>query len=80
MHLQASTNCIIMYNVSLMDQYGATIVTVPANVSSIHISELPDSSTDIVADKEYTITVSAISDHEYSFPSNPVVVSKFYVS
>ena len=82
LHLQAGTNCtgsIIMYNVSLMDQDNATIVIVPANVSFINISESSNSSSVIVANRVYNITISAISDHEYSYPSDPFVVSKFYV-
>ena len=66
-----------MYNITVMDQYSPASVTVPANVLSADISELPDNGTSIVANREYTITVSAISDHEYSYPSDPVVFSKF---
>ena len=32
----------------------------------------------IVANREYTITVSAISDQGISYPSDPVVVIKFF--
>ena len=59
-----------------MDQYSPAIITVPANMLSVEISQFPDNGTRIVANKEYTITVSAISDQETSYPSNPVVNSK----
>ena len=58
-----------------MDQYSPASVTVPANMSSVEISEFSNNGTNIVANREYTITVSAISDQGY--PSDPVVVSKF---
>ena len=60
-----------------MDQYGPASITVPANMSSVEISEFPDNSTNVVANREYTITVSAISDQGTSYPSDPVVVGKF---
>ena len=60
-----------------MDQYSPASVTVPANMLSVEISEFPDNGTSIVANREYTITVSAISDQGTSYPSDPVVVSKF---
>ena len=72
-------NCtanIIKYNITVMDQYSPASVTVPANMSSVEISEFPDSGTSIVANREYTITVSAISDQGIIYPSDPVVVSK----
>ena len=65
-----------MYNITVMDQYSPAIVTVPANISSIKISQLPYNGTSIVANREYTITVSAISDHGTSCASDPVVVGK----
>ena len=65
-----------MYNITVMDQYSPASVTVPANMSSVEISEFPDNGTSIVANREYTITVSAISDQGTSYPSDPVVVSK----
>ena len=60
-----------------MDQYSPVIVTVSANISSVEISHFPYNGTSIVANREYTITVSAISDQGMSYPSDPVVVSKF---
>lgn len=65
---------IIMYNITVMDQYSPAIVTVPANMSSVEISQFPYNGTSIVANREYTITVSAISDQGTSYPSDPVVV------
>ena len=59
-----------------MDQYSPASVTVPANTFSVEISEFPDNGTSIVANREYTITVSAIRDQGTSYPSDPVVVSK----
>ena len=67
---------IIMYNITVMDQYSPASVIVPANMSSVEISEFPDNGTSIVANKEYIITVSAISDQGTSYPSDPVTVSK----
>ena len=67
---------IIMYNITVMDQYNSASVTVPANMSSVEISEFPDNGTSIVANREYNITVSAISDQGTSYPNDPVVVSK----
>ena len=46
-------------------------------MSSVEISEFPDNGTSIVANREYAITVSAISDQGISYPSDPVVASKF---
>ena len=60
-----------------MDQYSPAIVTVPANMSSVKMSQLPHNGTSLVANREYTITVSAINDQGTSYPSNPVVISKF---
>ena len=70
-----TTGCtanIINYNITVMNHY----VTVPANMSCVEISEFADSGTSIVANREYTITVSAISDQGTSYPSDSVVVSK----
>ena len=67
---------IVSYKIAVMDQYSPASVTVPANMSSVEISEFPDNGTSIVANREYTITVSAISDHGTSYPSDPVVVGK----
>ena len=79
-HIQAPivscTANIIMYNITVMDRYSPASVTVPANMSSVEIREFPDNGTSIVANREYTITVSAISDQETHYPSDPVVVSK----
>ena len=65
---------IIKYNITVMDQNNSASVTVPANTFSV---EFPDSGTSIVVNREYNITVSAISDQGTSYPSDPVVVSKF---
>ena len=80
MQLPPFTSCtadIIKYNITVMDQYSSASVTVPANISFVEISEFPDNGTSIVANREYTITVSTISDQGTSYPSEPVVVSKF---
>ena len=63
-----------MYNITVMDQYSPAIVTVPANMSSV---QFPDNDTSIVANREYTITVSAISNQGTSYPSDPVVIGKY---
>ena len=63
-----------MYNITVMDQYSPAIVTVPANMSSVEISQFPDNGTSIVDNREYNITVSAISDQGTSYPSNLVVI------
>ena len=63
-----------MYNITVMDQYSPAIVTVPANMSSVKISQFPYNDTAIVANREYTITVSAISDQGTSYPSDSVVI------
>ena len=65
-----------MCNITVMDQYSPAIVTVPANMPSVEISEFPYNGTSIVANREYTITVSAISDQGTSYPSDPVVIGK----
>ena len=75
-----ATNCaanIIMYDITVMDQYTPAITTVPANMSSVEISQFTDNGTTIVANREYTITVSAISDQRTSYPSDPVTISKY---
>ena len=74
------TNCtakIIMYNITVMDQYSPASVTVPADMSSVEISQFPrDNTINIVANREYNISVSAISDQGRNYPSDPVVISK----
>ena len=50
------------------------ILTVPANMSSVEISKYGNN---IVANREYYITVSAISDQGTSYPGYPVVVGEF---
>ena len=60
-----------------MDQFSPASVTVPANMSFVEISEFPGNGTSIVANREYTIIVSAISDQGRYYPSDPVVISKF---
>ena len=74
------TNCtanIIMYKITVMDQYSPAIITVPANMLSVEISQFPDNGTSIVSNKEYTITVSAISDQGTNYPSDSVTISKY---
>ena len=66
-----------MYNITVMDQYSPAIVTVPANMLSVEINQFPDNGTRVVDNREYTITVSAISDQGASYPSVPVVVGKY---
>ena len=66
-----------MYNITVMDQYSPAIVTVPANMLSVEISQFSYNGTSIVANREYNITVSAISDQGTSYSSDPVVVGKF---
>ena len=61
-----------MYNITVRDQ---SSVTVSANMSSV---EFPYNGTSIVANREYNITVSAISDQGTGCPSDPVVVGKFH--
>ena len=65
-----------MYNITVMDQYSPAIVTVPTNMLSVEISQFPDNNTSIVANREYIITVSAISDQGTSYRSDPVVIGK----
>ena len=83
LHIQAPqfTSCtanIIMYNITVMDQYSPAIITVPAaSMLSVEISQFPDNGTSIVANREYTITLSAISDQGTSYPGDPVTISKF---
>ena len=61
-----------------MDQYSPAIITVPANMSSVELHQFPaDNTISIVANREYTITVSAISDHGTSYSSDPIVISKY---
>ena len=75
-----TTDCtanITMYNITVMDQYSPASVTVPANMSSVEISQFSDDGTSIVANREYTITVSAISDQGTSYISDPVTISKY---
>ena len=60
-----------------MDQYSPAIVKVPTDVFSVKLTYLVDNRTEILTNTIYTITVIAISDEETSYPSSPVVVSKF---
>ena len=64
-----------MYNITVMDQYSPAIVTVPANMLSV---QFPYNGANIVANREYTITVSAISNQGTSYPSDPVIIGKFH--
>ena len=75
MQVSCSVN-IIKYNITVIDQYSPANLIVPANMSSVEISEFPDNDTSIVANREYTITVSTISDQGTSYTIDPVVVSK----
>ena len=73
-------NCtanVTMYEITVMNQYSpASIDVSPYTFSSI-ISEFPDNGTSIVANQEYTITISAISYLGTNLPSDPIIVSKF---
>ena len=61
-----------------MDQYSPASVTVPANMLSVELHQNPaDNTISIVANREYTITVSAISDQGTIYPSDSIVVSKY---
>ena len=64
-----------MYNITVMDQYSPASVTVPANMSSVEISQFPDNGTSIVANREYNITVSTITQGR-SYISEPFIFSK----
>ena len=66
-----------MYNITVMNQHSSANVTVPANMLSVEIGQFPYNGTSIAASREYTITVSALSDQGMSCPSDPVVISKF---
>ena len=52
-YAQVPTTCtaanIIMYNITVMDQYSPAIVTVPANMFSVEINQFPDNGTKVVA-------------------------------
>ena len=79
MYLQTiqAPNCtlnVIMYSITVTDQYSPASVTAPVNKLSVGISEFPGNGTSIVANREYTITVSAVSDQGY--PSYPTVIGK----
>ena len=71
---------IIMYNITVMDHYNSSNIVVSADMSSVEISEFPDNRASIVANREYNITVSAISDEGTNYPSDPIVVSKLSCS
>ena len=58
-----------------MDQYSPASVT--TSRSSIEISWFSYNRSSIVANRVYNITVSAISDARISYPSDPIIVSKF---
>ena len=62
-----------------MDRYSPGSVTVSNYQYSAAISRLPDNGTSIVANREYTITVSAISDQGFqkSYPSDSFIVSEY---
>ena len=73
-------NCtanVTMYKITVMDQYSSASVSVSPDQFSSIISDFPDSGTSIVANKEYTITITAISYLGTNLPSDPIVVSKF---
>ena len=74
----ATTNItVILHSITVIDQCNAASVTVPANKSSVEINQFPDNDTSIVANREYNITVSAISDQGISYPSVPVVIGMY---
>ena len=58
-----------------MDQYRSASVTVSHFRSSIEIYSF--NGTRVVANTEYVITVTALGVTTSSYPSDPVVVSKF---
>ena len=60
-----------------MDQYSPGSVTVPGYQLSTEITRLPDNGTSIVANREYTITVSALSDQRKNYPGTPIIVSEY---
>ena len=64
-----------MYNITVMDQYSSASVTIPVDMLSVEFTNI---NFGIVANREYTITVSAKSDQGTSYSSDPVVVSKFF--
>ena len=63
---------VTMYNITVMYENSQATATVPADTFSAEVID----TTIIVANREYTITVSAISDQGTGYPSDPVVVSK----
>ena len=65
------------YEITVMDQYRPASVT--TYLTSIDIRNFYYNGTSIVANKVYNITVSAISDAGRSYPSDPIIVSKFCV-
>ena len=65
-----------MYNITVMDQYSPAIVTVPANMLSVEISQFPYNGTVVATNREYNITVSAVSELGLSDLSDSVTVSK----
>ena len=83
MYLQAPqiiASCIAKvtkYRITVMDQYRPASVDVRPYRFSTIISKFLYNRTSIVANREYNITVSAISDQKRNYPSDPVVVSKF---
>ena len=67
------TNCtanIIMYKITVMDQYSPASITIPADILSVEFHQFR-------ANNEYNVTVLAISGRGTSYPSDPVVVSKY---
>ena len=63
------------YEITVMDQYSPASITTYG--SSIVIRRFFYNGTSIVANRVYNITVSAISDARESYPSDPIIVSKF---
>ena len=63
-----------MFKITVIDQCNTASVKVPATRLSVEINRFPDSCTSIPANREYNITVSAISDQGISYPSDPVVI------
>ena len=63
--------------INVIDQYRPARVTVTGSWSSEEINYFSGNGTHVIPNTEYIIIVTAISDTRSSYPSDPVVVSKF---
>jgi len=63
-----------------MDMYKPASETTFGSSRSIELSLFSSNGTRVVANRIYNITISAIGNGRIRYPSDPIIVSKFYIA